>query len=55
VPAIGQVLVNGRQIDTRDGAAVKDVRRLIITAIKDSEFVLVDAPEGRSVASSKTT
>jgi quercetin 2,3-dioxygenase len=54
VPAIGQVLVNGRQIDTRDGAAIKDVRRLIITAIKDSEFVLVDAPEGRSVAASKT-
>ena len=53
VPAIGQVLVNGLQIDTRDGAAIKDVRRLIITAIKDSEFVLVDAPEGRSVASPK--
>jgi hypothetical protein len=52
-PAVGQALVNGLQIDARDGAAVKDVRRLIITAIKDSEFVLVDAPEARSAPSSK--
>jgi hypothetical protein len=48
VPAAGSVLVNGLEIDTRDGVAIKDVRRLIITAVKDSEFVLVDAPEGRS-------
>ncbi len=53
VPAAGQVLVNGLQIDARDGAAIKDVRRLIITAVKDSEFVLVDAPEARSAPSSK--
>jgi monoterpene epsilon-lactone hydrolase len=45
VPAIGQVLVNGLQIDARDGAAIKDARRPIITAVNDSEFVLVDAPE----------
>jgi redox-sensitive bicupin YhaK (pirin superfamily) len=50
-PAAGQVLVNGLRIDARDGAAIKDVRRLIITAVKDSEFVLVDAPEGRSALS----
>jgi quercetin 2,3-dioxygenase len=52
VPATGQVLVNGLAIDARDGAAVKDVRRLSITAVKDSEFVLVDAPEARSATSS---
>jgi redox-sensitive bicupin YhaK (pirin superfamily) len=53
VPAIGRLLVNGLQIDARDGAAIKEVRRLTITAVKDSEFVLVDAPEGRSTPSSK--
>jgi hypothetical protein len=46
-PAVGRLLVNGLQIDARDGAAIKDVRRLIISAVKDSEFVLIDAPEGR--------
>jgi redox-sensitive bicupin YhaK (pirin superfamily) len=46
-PAVGRLLVNGLQIDARDGAAIKDVRRLIISAVKDSEFVLVDSPEGR--------
>jgi redox-sensitive bicupin YhaK (pirin superfamily) len=53
VPAVGQVLVNGVEIDARDGAAIKDVDRLTITAVKDSEFVLVDAPEERSGPSSK--
>jgi len=53
VPAVGRVLINGRHIDARDGAAIKDVRRLIITAIEDSEIVLVDAPEGRSETASK--
>jgi len=53
VPAVGQVLVNGVQIDARDGAAIKDVRRLTITAVNASEFVLVDVPEARSVPSSK--
>lgn len=53
VPAAGQVLVNGVQIEARDGAAIKDVQRLTVTAIEDSEFVLVDAPEGRPVSSSK--
>ena len=52
-PAFGRVLVNGVQIDARDGAAIKDVRRLVITAVEDSEFVLVDAPEARSMTSSK--
>jgi hypothetical protein len=52
VPATGRVRVNGVEIDARDGAAIKDVRRLTITAIEDSEFVLVDAPEARSAPSS---
>ena len=50
-PATGRLLVNGVEIDARDGAAIKNIRRLIITALKDSEFVLVDAPEARSAAS----
>lgn len=53
VPAVGRLLVNGVEIDARDGAAIKDVDRLTITAIKESEFVLVDAPEARSVSSSE--
>ena len=52
-PATGQVLVNGLEIDARDGVAIKDVRRLIITAVNDSEFVLVDAPAARRAPSSK--
>ena len=47
------MLVDGVQIDTRDRAAIKDARRPIIAAVKNGEFVLVDAPEARSVASSK--
>jgi redox-sensitive bicupin YhaK (pirin superfamily) len=54
VPAVGQVLVNGVEIDERDGAAIKDLRRLTITAMKDSEFVLVDAPEVRSAPLPRT-
>jgi redox-sensitive bicupin YhaK (pirin superfamily) len=53
VPAAGRVLVNHVEIDARDGAAIRDVRRLIITAVENSEFVLVDAPEGRSLPSSE--
>ena len=51
-PAVGQLLVNGVQIDARDGVAIKNVRRLTIAAVQDSEFVLVDAPEARSAAAS---
>jgi hypothetical protein len=32
------------RIDTRDGAALKDEAVVTITAIEDSEFVMVDAP-----------
>ena len=44
VPASGAVAVNGVRIDTRDGAALKDEAVVTITAIEDSEFVMVDAP-----------
>lgn len=44
VPASGAVEVNGVRIDARDGAAIKDVAVLRITAIEDSEVVMVDTP-----------
>ena len=47
VPSAGSVNVNGVQVDARDGAAVKELRQLTITALNDSEFVLVDAPPRR--------
>ena len=43
VPASGVVEVNGVRIDARDGAAIKDVAVVRITAIEDSELVMVDA------------
>jgi len=44
VPASGAVWVNGVRIDARDGAAIKDVAVVRITAIENSELVMVDAP-----------
>ncbi len=44
VPASGAVEINGVRIAARDGAAIKDVAVLEITAIEDSEVVLVDTP-----------
>lgn len=44
VPASGAVEVNGVRINARDGAAIKDVAILKITAIEVSELVMVDAP-----------
>jgi redox-sensitive bicupin YhaK (pirin superfamily) len=44
VPASGAVEVNGVRIDARDGAAIKDVAVVRVTAIGDSELVMVDAP-----------
>jgi redox-sensitive bicupin YhaK (pirin superfamily) len=49
VPSAGSVSVNGVQLDARDGAAIKQLRQLTITAACDSELVLVDAPPRRSV------
>jgi redox-sensitive bicupin YhaK (pirin superfamily) len=43
VPASGAVEVNGLRVNERDGAAIKDEETLRVTAIVDSELVLVDA------------
>jgi redox-sensitive bicupin YhaK (pirin superfamily) len=43
VPASGAVEVNGVRIDARDGAAIKDVGVVKISALQDSEIVLVDS------------
>jgi len=43
VPAIGTVEIDGERVNTRDGAAVTDIATIRVTAIKDSEIVLVDA------------
>ena len=44
VPAIGAVEVNGTRIEARDGAAIADAAVINVTAIEDSELVLVDTP-----------
>jgi redox-sensitive bicupin YhaK (pirin superfamily) len=43
VPATGAVQIDGVRVNTRDGAAIKDVEILRVTAIEDSEIILVDA------------
>ena len=43
VPAAGSVEVNGVRVNTRDGAAIRNEAKLTITALEDSELVLVDA------------
>ena len=43
VPAEGEVEVNGVSLKARDGAAIEDESVVRITALKDSEIVLVDA------------
>jgi len=42
VPATGVIEVNGLRAGARDGVAVVDETRLRVTAIEDSEIVLVD-------------
>jgi redox-sensitive bicupin YhaK (pirin superfamily) len=44
VPASGAVEVNGTRIDARDGAAITNDAVITVTAIDDSELVLVDTP-----------
>jgi redox-sensitive bicupin YhaK (pirin superfamily) len=44
VPASGAVEINGVRIGARDGAAIKDAALVSITALEDSEIVMVDAP-----------
>ncbi|WP_343609612.1 pirin family protein [Novosphingobium sp.] len=43
VPAIGAVQIDDVRVNTRDGAAIKDVDVLKVTALEDTEIVLVDA------------
>lgn len=42
VPASGAVEVNGLTLQARDGAAIRDVDRIRVTAREDAELVLVD-------------
>jgi redox-sensitive bicupin YhaK (pirin superfamily) len=43
VPAKGRVEVNGVALNARDGAAITDVASILVTAVEDSEVVMVDA------------
>ena len=43
VPAKGAVQVDDVRVNARDGAAISDIETLRVTAIEDSEIVLVDA------------
>lgn len=43
VPAVGDVEINGVRVNARDGAAIRDVDVLKVTAVNDAELVLVDA------------
>jgi redox-sensitive bicupin YhaK (pirin superfamily) len=43
VPAIGAVEIEGVRVNARDGAAISDTEVLRVTALDDSEVVLVDA------------
>ena len=42
VPATGAVEIDGVRVNARDGAAIEDIETLHLTAIEDSEIVLVD-------------
>ncbi|CCQ72735.1 pirin family protein [Magnetospira sp. QH-2] len=44
VPARGSVSINGESVGERDGAAVRDVDKLRIVAVKDAELLLFDLP-----------
>ena len=44
VPSSGTVDVNGTRIHARDGAAIKDVDIVTITAVEDADLVMVDVP-----------
>jgi len=43
VPAIGAIRIDDVQVNARDGAAIKDVDVIRVTAVEDSEIVMVDA------------
>jgi hypothetical protein len=42
VPAVGAVEIDGLRVGPRDGAAIRDVDTLRVTALEDAEVVLVD-------------
>lgn len=42
VPATGRVEIDGQLVEARDGAAIGDMDEVRITAVEDSEVVLVD-------------
>ncbi len=42
VPATGRVEIDGKTVEARDGAAIGDMDEVHITAVDDSEVVLVD-------------
>jgi redox-sensitive bicupin YhaK (pirin superfamily) len=43
VPATGSIEIDGTRANARDGVAISDVETLTITAVEDSEIILVDA------------
>ncbi|RZJ93642.1 MAG: pirin family protein [Brevundimonas sp.] len=43
VPAVGEVEVNGVQLNARDGAAIRDEATVTVTAKADAELVMVDS------------
>lgn len=43
VPATGAIEIDGQRINARDGAAIRDLDVVRVTALEDSEVVLVDA------------
>ncbi len=43
VPATGAVEIDGVRFEARDGAAIADIDSFTVTALEDSEIVLVDA------------
>ena len=43
VPAVGEVEVNGVELNARDGAAIRDEATVSVTAKADAELVMVDS------------
>ena len=43
VPATGKVRIGDVEVNARDGAAITGLDKIEITALEDSELVLVDA------------
>ena len=41
--SIGSVVIEGKLINARDGARIRDVRTFRVTALKASDVVLVNA------------